>query len=1097
MKKRISALLLSLCMLISLLPVHALAADVTMTSFGITDAYTDYSFPVQSVATDETADFVDVTAPPEGGATVMIYFSANCGNSGSLVSQLCKYDWIADEHIKIVALETKGYDQASTQSFIDTYAGGGNDYIDFYYDDTNRHMWAMERQTYCEYSLTYPFVVIITESGGVRTIQYADKMMTSPARLYNSLAALIPEFADSTSGDLPGLVSVTVAGTQMYSEAADVFTLVNQNRVANGAAELTYNATLTELAMQRAAEIAVYYSHTRPNGTSCQTVATDIYSGGIGENIAVGQPDAAYVMDSWMNSDGHRANILNTIYTQIGIGCYVSDDMTYWVQLFGIDTTDTSVTTKTTDTAAQVTVQTLKEHLCLTPSGIVEAELDIDKTYTTALINGNRGTQDTSYFTAVLIPSAITTDTNLLDVTIDDAGVITIDPLALGETTMTLQAYEGQTDCGGYRFSIVEDIYYDIILNQCEGGTVTASHSSALAGTTVKIYYTPDSGYELGSHSLARTDGGYFYYGKALNYFQFTMPESDVEFTPVFTPVGTYSISLSYNSEGGSASLSATTAAPGETITLTTSPADGYYLASRSFNGVSNIQDLGNGTYSFTMPKGDVSITLTFVQEPTSEGPLYDISLSYNAEGGSASLSAASAHAGDTVILTLSPNTCYYLSKRDITSGASFSGFTDLGNNQYSFVMPAGSLSIGLTFTANHKSATTGAFAATCTEPGYTGDTVCSQCGAVLTAGEEIPALGHSYNSVTTAPTCTAQGYTTHTCTTCGHIETDSYVDALGHSPVTDAGSAPDCVTTGLTEGSHCGVCQEVLTAQTVIPALGHSYSAGVCVRCGKEESAVAVYNISLLYNTEGGSVSLSAASAKPGDTVQLTAVPNTCYTVSSLECIPSGDFQGFTDLGGGQYSFVMPDNAVSVSVAFSIAHTGVTVTGRQDASCTAPGYSGDTVCTACGTLIAQGSAVPASGHDYSATVTDPTCIARGYTTHTCAACGDTRKDTYTDALGHTCENGTCTRCGAQDPSSIQPTVNPFVDVKKGEFYYDAVLWAAENGITAGYGNENTFCPDVDCTRAQVVTFLWRAAGCPAPPVQCQSLHRHPEGLVL
>ncbi|MBQ7801716.1 MAG: S-layer homology domain-containing protein [Oscillospiraceae bacterium] len=56
-----------------------------------------------------------------------------------------------------------------------------------------------------------------------------------------------------------------------------------------------------------------------------------------------------------------------------------------------------------------------------------------------------------------------------------------------------------------------------------------------------------------------------------------------------------------------------------------------------------------------------------------------------------------------------------------------------------------------------------------------------------------------------------------------------------------------------------------------------------------------------------------------------------------------------------------------------------------------------------------------------------------------------------------------------------------FIDVEEDEYYYDSVLWAKAQGITAGYGREATFCPDLACTRAQVVTFLWRAAGSPAP----------------
>ena len=62
-----------------------------------------------------------------------------------------------------------------------------------------------------------------------------------------------------------------------------------------------------------------------------------------------------------------------------------------------------------------------------------------------------------------------------------------------------------------------------------------------------------------------------------------------------------------------------------------------------------------------------------------------------------------------------------------------------------------------------------------------------------------------------------------------------------------------------------------------------------------------------------------------------------------------------------------------------------------------------------------------------------------------------------------------------------------FVDVPDDTWYTNAVLWAVNEEITNGYGSEYTFCPDEPCTRGQVVTFLWRAAGCPAPTSQAHS----------
>ena len=170
--------------------------------------------------------------------------------------------------------------------------------------------------------------------------------------------------------------------------------------------------------------------------------------------------------------------------------------------------------------------------------------------------------------------------------------------------------------------------------------------------------------------------------------------------------------------------------------------------------------------------------------------------------------------------------------------------------------------------------------------------------------------------------------------------------------------------------------------------------------------------------------------------------------------------------------------------------------------------------------------------HQYEAVVTDPTCTEPGYTTYTCSVCGDSYVADETPALGHEWNGTSCTRCDATrnnpfvdvpensyfinpvlwavengittgvGPTHFAPngactrgqgvtflwramgepehnvTVNPFVDVKEGDYYYDAVLWALENGITTGV-DATHFAPFGNCSRAQVVTFLWRANGSP------------------
>ncbi len=111
--------------------------------------------------------------------------------------------------------------------------------------------------------------------------------------------------------------------------------------------------------------------------------------------------------------------------------------------------------------------------------------------------------------------------------------------------------------------------------------------------------------------------------------------------------------------------------------------------------------------------------------------------------------------------------------------------------------------------------------APTCTETGLKEGSHCSVCNVILIAQTVIPASGHSYTSKVTAPTCTNKGYTTYTCSNCDDSYTES-IPATGHTEVAIPAVAATCTETGLTEGKHCSVCGEVLTAQKVVPATGH-----------------------------------------------------------------------------------------------------------------------------------------------------------------------------------------------------------------------------------------------------------------------------------
>ena len=115
------------------------------------------------------------------------------------------------------------------------------------------------------------------------------------------------------------------------SMAQEVLSMVNEERAAAGLNALTMDDSLSAAACIRAREIVTSFSHTRPDGSSFSTVT----SGAYGENIAKGQQSAARVMAAWMSSSGHRANILNSRWSTIGICAYEYNGVMYWVQLFG------------------------------------------------------------------------------------------------------------------------------------------------------------------------------------------------------------------------------------------------------------------------------------------------------------------------------------------------------------------------------------------------------------------------------------------------------------------------------------------------------------------------------------------------------------------------------------------------------------------------------------------------------------------------------------------------------------------------------------------------------------------------------------------
>ena len=127
--------------------------------------------------------------------------------------------------------------------------------------------------------------------------------------------------------------SVVIKVKNEYSNSFEVLKIMNKKRAAKKLPPLKMDKGLLKAGMQRGAELTLYFNHTRPNGEGCFSVFPQDYT--MGENIAAGQGSPSDVMEAWMNSPGHRANIMNPDFEAVGVGAVSLNGEQYWVQCFG------------------------------------------------------------------------------------------------------------------------------------------------------------------------------------------------------------------------------------------------------------------------------------------------------------------------------------------------------------------------------------------------------------------------------------------------------------------------------------------------------------------------------------------------------------------------------------------------------------------------------------------------------------------------------------------------------------------------------------------------------------------------------------------
>lgn len=148
------------------------------------------------------------------------------------------------------------------------------------------------------------------------------------------------EYKEISKNDINEYDSITINNIQNENTYTDlineVYEITNNYRSLVGFSSLTLDSSLVEAASIRAKELSDSFSHTRPNGSSCFTVLSElgISYGTAGENIAAGYSSSQSVMEGWRSSSGHYQNIISSKFKKIGIGVNIINNQYYWVQIF-------------------------------------------------------------------------------------------------------------------------------------------------------------------------------------------------------------------------------------------------------------------------------------------------------------------------------------------------------------------------------------------------------------------------------------------------------------------------------------------------------------------------------------------------------------------------------------------------------------------------------------------------------------------------------------------------------------------------------------------------------------------------------------------